>query len=55
MKTFPSRFPKNKSSVTVDEYLLVAALVWVAVMLGVQVVSAATPSHALKIDQRGPH
>jgi Flp pilus assembly pilin Flp len=55
MKTFLSRFSKKQSGVTLDEYALIAALVWVAIMIGVQVVSAGTPSGAIKIDQSKLH
>jgi Flp pilus assembly pilin Flp len=55
MKTFLSRFSKNKTGVTLDEYVLVAALVWVAILIGVQVVSADTPSSAVRIDQSKIH
>ncbi len=49
MKTFLSRFSKNKSGVTLNEYVLVAALVWVAILIGVQVASAGKPSSAVKL------
>jgi Flp pilus assembly pilin Flp len=55
MKTILSLFSKNKSGVTIDEYALIAALVWVAIMIGVQVVNASTPSGAVKIDQSELH
>jgi Flp pilus assembly pilin Flp len=55
MKTFLSRFSKRQSGVTLDEYALIAALVWVAIMIGVQVVSAGTPSGAVKTDQSKLH
>jgi Flp pilus assembly pilin Flp len=54
MKTFLSRL-KHKSGVTIDEYLLIAAIIWVAITIGVQVVTAGTPSGALKIDQSKLH
>ncbi len=55
MKTFLSRSSKKQSGVTLDEYALIAALVWVAIMIGVQVVSAGTPSDAAKTDQSKLH
>jgi Flp pilus assembly pilin Flp len=55
MKTFLSRFSKKQSGVTLDEYALIAALVWVAIMIGVQVVSAGTPSGTVKTDQSKLH
>jgi len=55
MKTIISLFSKNKSGVTIDEYALIAALVWVAIMIGVQVVSAGTPSGTVKTDQSKLH
>ena len=55
MKTFLSRFSKKQSGITLDEYALIAALVWVAIMIGVQFVSASTPSGAVKIDQSKLH
>ena len=55
MKTFLSRFSKKQSGVTLDEYALIAALVWIAVMIGVQAVNASTPSGAVKSDQSKLH
>ena len=55
MKAFLSRFSKKQSGVTLDEYALIAALVWIALMIGVQVVSAGTPSGAVKADQSKLH
>jgi Flp pilus assembly pilin Flp len=55
MKTFLSRFSNKQSGVTLDEYALIAALVWVTIMIGVQVVNASTPSGAVKIGQSKLH
>ena len=55
MKSIISLFSKNKSGVTIDEYALIAALVWVAIMIGVQVVSASTPLGAVKVEQSKLH
>lgn len=55
MKAILSLFSKNKSGVTLDEYALIAALVWVAIMIGVQVVSAGTLTGAVKTDQSKLH
>lgn len=47
MKTFLSRFVKNKSGVTVDEYFLIAALIWIVVTIALQVIRANKPWGAL--------
>jgi len=41
MKVFLPRFQKRKSGITFDEYILLAALVWVAIVVGVQVIRGA--------------
>ncbi len=51
MKAFFTHFLKNKSGVTVDEYLLIVAIIWVAITIGVQVVTAGAPSDTLKTDK----
>jgi len=43
MKTFPSRFSKHKSGVTLEECLLIAALIWLAIVVGVQFIIAGKP------------
>ncbi len=40
MKTFLSRFVKNKSGVTVEEYFLIAALIWIVVTIALQILRA---------------
>jgi Flp pilus assembly pilin Flp len=52
MKTFLSRFSKNKSGVTIGEYVLIAALIWVVIMIGVRVISAGKSSGGFNIAQR---
>ncbi len=51
MKTFPSRFSKHKSGVTLDECLLIAALVWIAIVVGVQFIRAGKPQGNFNVAQ----